>query len=737
MVSKSKSYSWGGKLILLASLLLCGAVIFYNIPRRSNQIVLKVIGPSGQALSDAKIYRRYSIEDRLRDSDEKEYVCDKKGLVILPKDEIFRSRQQGKEGLVLYGLYEDKLAGFVKVSADNLNKKVKFKLTPVCRVYGKLDSTELNNLGQKVELTNVYVYLYDTYDSPLSYSSQRGEFEFLLPDGRYTLDVYGTRLYHKEGDIEVKVGQKELEINMDLPADRLAHLIGKETPELQQIKGWISSEPMKLSDLRGKVVLLDFWGTWCGPCVGGIPELIGLHEKYHDKGLVIIGIHDDSWNSVKELEEEIEKLSKKYWNGREIPFAIALDGGGACRVDGTKLVFQGATTAAYGISSFPTIVLIDKEGKVVEVPYGGCWDIEMLEGLLGPGASVKQVVLKVVGPDGRALPGAKIYKYTFVDDREPNSEEELYVCDEKGLARLPESKLFNWGWYSAGLYGLYEDKLAGFVVVKTSDLDKVVELKLEPARRIFGRIQSKELTNLGQKMGWTNVHVRGESYWTRLSYLSNRGEFEFFLPEGSFKLQAHGTGLCKEEKVRIETGQGEFEIDFDRPVDDLIHMAGKQAPELRRIKKWINCKPVNLAGLQGKVVMLVFWSMCGSCLRMMPELINLHEKYYDKGLVIIVIHDDSYHSAEEFEKELQELNIKYWNGKMTPVALDGGGDSRIEGTSKTVSGATTAAYGINGFPTVVLIDKEGKVVKQYYYSGGDESAEMLEKLLAVDVDKGQ
>ncbi len=739
MVSKSQSYSWSRKLIIIAVLLLlCGVVISYYTPytSRRNQIVLKVVGPSGEALVGAKIYRRYSVDDKLRRSDDKEYVCDKKGIICLPEDEVFHSKWQRKEGLVLYGLYEDELAGFVKVSADDLNKKVELKLTPVCRVYGKLDSIKLNNLGQKVEWACVDVYFYDTYDSPLSYSSRRREFEFLLPNGKYTLDAYGTRLYEKEEDIEVKAGQKELEINFDLPADRLAHLIGKEAPELQQVKGWINSEPIKLADLRGKVVLLDFWGTWCGPCVGGIPGLIDLHEKYHDKGLVIIGIHDDSWNSMKELKEEIEKLSKKHWNGREIPFVIALDGGGRCKIEGTKRTASGVTTAAYGIQGWPTMVLIDKEGKVVEVPYGGCWDIEMLEELLGPGASVKQVVLKVVGPDGKALPGAKIYKNVFVDDREPNSEEELYVCDEKGLARLPESKLFNWGWYSAGLYGLYEDKLAGFVVVKTSDLDKVVKLKLEPASRVYGKIKSTELTNVRQKMNWTNVHIRSEIDRSYLSCVSQKGEFEFFLPNGRYRLEAHGTRLYKEERVRIETGQGELEIDFDQPVDHLIHLAGKQAPELRRIKRWINGKPMNLAGLRGKVVMLVFWRMCGSCIRIMPELIDLHEKYHDKGLVIIGIYDDLYNSVEEIEKEIKELNIRYWNGKMIPVALDEGGDCKVEGTKKTVSGATTAAYGINGFPTMVLIDKEGKVVKQYYYSSGDGSAEVLEKLLAAGVDNG-
>jgi thiol-disulfide isomerase/thioredoxin len=165
-----------------------------------------------------------------------------------------------------------------------------------------------------------------------------------------------------------KSGAKAPETDFNLPADRPKDIV-KDAPELQKIKGWINSEPIKLADLRGKVVLLDFWGTWCGPCVGSMPKLMDLHEKYHDKGLVIIGIHDDSMNSVKELEKKIEELSKKAWNGRKIPFAVALDGGGYCKIEGSELPARGATTAAYGIQAFPTMVLIDKHGKVISNSY--------------------------------------------------------------------------------------------------------------------------------------------------------------------------------------------------------------------------------------------------------------------------------------------------------------------------------------------------------------------------------
>ena len=262
------------------------------------QITLKVVGPDGKSLAAARVYQHYSV--RYGQQKGIEYICDENGVADLAEEKIFKYDWQRKSGVVLYGLFDNKLAGFMDVGIGDLGKKLEMKLTPACRVYGKIKSTDLNNLGQEVNGTVAEI---DRHNCNLTVLSKNGEFEFILPEGSYKLYVNGVRTYSRFEDINVAAEQKELEMNFDLPADRLAYLIGKQAPELQQIKGWINSKPIKLADLRGKVVLLDFWGTWCGPCVQVIPELIKLHEKYHDKGLVVIGIHDDSMNSVKDTRK--------------------------------------------------------------------------------------------------------------------------------------------------------------------------------------------------------------------------------------------------------------------------------------------------------------------------------------------------------------------------------------------------------------------------------------------------
>ena len=72
---------------------------------------------------------------------------------------------------------------------------------------------------------------------------------------------------------------------------------------------------MKLAELRGKVVLLDFWSFGCGPCVADMPALMELHDRYKDKGLVIVAIHDNSAKSITEMDERVQKARASIWKG--------------------------------------------------------------------------------------------------------------------------------------------------------------------------------------------------------------------------------------------------------------------------------------------------------------------------------------------------------------------------------------------------------------------------------------
>ena len=120
-----------------------------------------------------------------------------------------------------------------------------------------------------------------------------------------------------------------------------------------------NGSPFNLADLKGKVVLLDFWATWCGPCIAEIPNMRKLYAKYHEQGFEIVGL------SVDEDREDLENFMDK----RRLPWIILHDQ----ENDG-----QHAVLKEYGIMGYPTMFLIGKDGNVVDIHARG----DTLEDLL-------------------------------------------------------------------------------------------------------------------------------------------------------------------------------------------------------------------------------------------------------------------------------------------------------------------------------------------------------------------
>jgi thiol-disulfide isomerase/thioredoxin len=196
------------------------------------------------------------------------------------------------------------------------------------------------------------------------YASLSGQFEFPVPPGNYSLYAYGMNLQRKRVEITVPPGRDRFEVPpIDLDPLRLVLLQGQPAPELAgDIVGW-KGQPVRLADLRGKYVLLDFWGYWCDPCVAEMPVLMELHDKFAGRGLAIVTVHVDlegDVDSPAKLEEKIASVKASLWGGRDLPFPTALSAG-RMTADG----YDGLTAAQYGVQRWPTTLLIDRQGKVV------------------------------------------------------------------------------------------------------------------------------------------------------------------------------------------------------------------------------------------------------------------------------------------------------------------------------------------------------------------------------------
>ena len=113
------------------------------------------------------------------------------------------------------------------------------------------------------------------------------------------------------------------------------------------LKNILGGADISLARLKGKVVIVDFWATWCPPCVKGIPEFIELYEKYNYQGLEVVGISVDRGPAV------VQKFMQK----NKVPYPVAM---AAMDVLDAYEVYSG----------IPTTFMIDREGRVVEKVLG-------------------------------------------------------------------------------------------------------------------------------------------------------------------------------------------------------------------------------------------------------------------------------------------------------------------------------------------------------------------------------
>ncbi|MBS1538887.1 MAG: TlpA family protein disulfide reductase [Bacteroidetes bacterium] len=104
-------------------------------------------------------------------------------------------------------------------------------------------------------------------------------------------------------------------------------------------------KPVSLKDFRGKVVVIDFWATWCGPCVASIPKIKELNKKYSGDNFVLLGVSLD-----KDLEQWKSFISQEQMDWTHI-------------ADGQN--WNNAVAVRYQIESIPNVWIIDKEGKIV------------------------------------------------------------------------------------------------------------------------------------------------------------------------------------------------------------------------------------------------------------------------------------------------------------------------------------------------------------------------------------
>jgi peroxiredoxin len=107
----------------------------------------------------------------------------------------------------------------------------------------------------------------------------------------------------------------------------------------------ITGKPLSLADYKGKVVLIDFWATWCRPCVAELPNVQKAYDKYHPKGFEIVGV------SLDEDKAKLESFTKQ----QKMTWPQIFDG----------KAWENKLAQKYGVNSIPATYLLDGEGKII------------------------------------------------------------------------------------------------------------------------------------------------------------------------------------------------------------------------------------------------------------------------------------------------------------------------------------------------------------------------------------
>ena len=118
-------------------------------------------------------------------------------------------------------------------------------------------------------------------------------------------------------------------------------------PEFTGLKTWFNSAPLRMADLRGKVVLVDFWTYGCVNCVRTLPYVVKLQQKYGGKGLVIVGVHTPEFPFEKSASN-VQAAIKRHG----ITYAVAQDN-------------ESTTWNAYSNRYWPAQYIVDQNGKIV------------------------------------------------------------------------------------------------------------------------------------------------------------------------------------------------------------------------------------------------------------------------------------------------------------------------------------------------------------------------------------
>ena len=458
-------------------------------------------------------------------------------------------------------------------------------------------------------------------------------------------------------------------------------------PEFAGISGWINSEPLRMADLRGKVVLIDFWTYTCINCIRTFPHLKEWHAKYADKGLVVVGVHSPEF-FFETVRSNVEQAVSDF--GIEYP--VAQD----------NLL---NTWKVFGNRSWPGKFLVDKNGVIRFRHFGegqyAKTEMQIRELLAETGVSLTDVPTNSTA-DGPVYPGLQssssieeeVTRELFASSIKnriafTNGGQKLayigndeYFLDSSGVTTyIDPGDHQNHYIYLQGEWEKGRESITH--ASKTTDYEDYIAIKFysNDVNVVLGRNDAD----------YTVRVTLGDRPLAR----SQAGDDIRYDAEGNSHLIVDQARMYS--IVRLdEFGTHDLKIssnsdDFELFTFSFGHYQ-RTPRELGGITDWFNSVPLTLSDLRGKVVLVVFFSVaCDDCIQVQPFIESWKRKYGGHGLTVVGVHTPQFEFEKRHDVVTRSLEAQ---GVMHAVGVD-------------QDGSSARAFRNRSLPGMHLLDKDG------------------------------